>query len=977
MTPPPDAGVPLHPAPAATRRLHGSAPLALDDPEAAWVLGSGEVDLFVVPTDADGRPGRRSYVGSASRGTVLLGAAPVEVDGRTWRLLAVGVEATAHALDAGWTGWLATDTDLAAGLHAWLTAVGSGFDSGGPRYGVVVDGSGVPVAHEGQDGPDGPDGPERVDARSHPAGEVLNAPLGLVWVVPDDAVLAVGGQPQDRAVPTPLGAAFGTTVVRAGLVSVRRTCDLSVDDVTRGLGRVQQALMRAHAQAAAASWQDRAERRASRRDVDAATRAEAHTVLRGIGDAARWVARPGDDPLLAACRLLGHHLGVTVIAPPGWWPGVQRDPVRDIARASGMRVRAVTLSGDWWRHGADALVGFRRDGGGPVVLVPKPSRGYRLTDPMTLDSERVTARTADELGPTGYVLYQPLPDGPVTVRGLLRFGLVGSRRDGLALLGYSLLVGLLTLAIPVGAGTILGRLVPDGQLGPVLGIAALLLIVILAMTGFGLARSAALLRFQGRLLGRMQAALWDRLLALPASFFTRHTVASIAQRLAGVEAIRDIVSTTASQTLLAAVTLLFSTGLLFTYSPLLALTVVGVTGLVLGLGALVTVAELRVLQQMYAAKAQASSILLQVVRGNEKIHAAAAEDRALGAWARRYAAQSRLLLSSWQWGAARTALYALLPSTLTLVVFADVLGDPGGLTTAAFLTFIAALSQVAGATAQLDQGIGGALRISAMFTGLEPILAEPPEVGSGAADPGLLEGRVALSAVTFGYPGMDHPVLQGVDVTIEPGEFVAFVGPSGSGKSTVVRLLLGFERPDAGSVTYDGKDLQTLDLRAVREQIGVALQNATLVGADILSVIAGDRPLSEDQAMAAAERVGLADDIRALPLGLHTRLGDAGETLSGGQRQRIVLAAALAREPRVVILDEATSALDSVAQAVVADSFNGLQVTRIVVAHRLSTVRHADRVIVLDGGRVVQDGSVAELTARDGIFAEMVRRQVL
>jgi ATP-binding cassette subfamily C protein len=206
---------------------------------------------------------------------------------------------------------------------------------------------------------------------------------------------------------------------------------------------------------------------------------------------------------------------------------------------------------------------------------------------------------------------------------------------------------------------------------------------------------------------------------------------------------------------------------------------------------------------------------------------------------------------------------------------------------------------------------------------------------------------------------------------------VGIVGPSGSGKSTIVRLLLGFEEPESGSITYDAKDLATLDVRAVRAQIGVALQNAAVTGADILSAIKGDWPLTEDQAWQAAEKVGLADEIRALPMGMRTLLGDNAVTFSGGQRQRLVLAAAIARNPRVVILDEATSALDSVTQATVADSFARLQVTRIVVAHRLSTIRAADRIVVLDGGRVVQQGTYAELAASPGLFASMVNRQTL
>ena len=241
----------------------------------------------------------------------------------------------------------------------------------------------------------------------------------------------------------------------------------------------------------------------------------------------------------------------------------------------------------------------------------------------------------------------------------------------------------------------------------------------------------------------------------------------------------------------------------------------------------------------------------------------------------------------------------------------------------------------------------------------------------------MLNGRVELSSVTYRYPGMDTPVLHDVSITAEPGEFIALVGPSGSGKSTIVRLLLGFDRPESGSVTYDGKDLNTLDTRAVRAQIGVAMQSASVTGSNVLSVITGDWPLTEDDAWAAAAKVGLADDIRALPMGMRTLVGDNAVTFSGGQRQRLVLAGAIARNPRLVILDEATSALDSVTQAKVSESFDRLQVTRVVVAHRLSTIRHADRVIVLEAGRVVQDGTFEGLASVPGIFQNMVRRQTL
>jgi ATP-binding cassette subfamily C protein len=545
------------------------------------------------------------------------------------------------------------------------------------------------------------------------------------------------------------------------------------------------------------------------------------------------------------------------------------------------------------------------------------------------------------------------------------------------LITFSIIAGLLSLAIPIATGRILGSLVPVGETLPVLAASLLLMLIVFATTGFLLARSAGLLRLQGRMLSRMQSGLWDRLIALPVQFFTRYSVADLTMRVNGVDAIQQIIASVASQTLLSVVTLVFSLALLFVYSTPLAIAVLVVTLVVVIVSAFITWVQIKRLRAMYDAKGEASGVLLQIIQGIDKIRAAAAENRALGAWSLKFADQARNLLSSERLSAVRTAIYAMLPSFLTLIVFAVVAENPSMMTTAAFLSFITALGQIAAATASLDLSLGYALNVVPIFDRMKPILAEPIEVPPGAGDPGLLVGRVELSSVTYRYPGMDSPVLHDVNLTVEPGEFVALVGPSGSGKSTIVRLLLGFDRPEAGTVTFDGKDLSTLDPRAVRAQIGVAMQNASVTGADILSVITGDWPLTEDDAWAAAERVGLADDIRALPMGMRTLVGDNAVTFSGGQRQRLVLAAAIARNPRLVILDEATSALDSVTQAQVSASFDRLQVTRIVVAHRLSTIRNADRVVVLEAGRVVQEGGFAELASTPGIFQNMVRRQTL
>ena len=219
-------------------------------------------------------------------------------------------------------------------------------------------------------------------------------------------------------------------------------------------------------------------------------------------------------------------------------------------------------------------------------------------------------------------------------------------------------------------------------------------------------------------------------------------------------------------------------------------------------------------------------------------------------------------------------------------------------------------------------------------------------------------------------------MLEDVSLTAEPGEFVAIVGPSGAGKSTVFRLLLGFERPETGTVSYDGQSLGELDARAVRRQLGVVIQNARILAGPIFQNIVGAANLTLDDAWEAARIAGIAEDIERLPMGMHTFISDAAAAFSGGQRQRLLIARAVVARPRVLLFDEATSALDNRTQAAVSSALEQLQATRIVIAHRLSTIQHADRIVVLERGRIVEQGHYDELMESDGLFASLARRQI-
>jgi ABC-type bacteriocin/lantibiotic exporter with double-glycine peptidase domain len=258
----------------------------------------------------------------------------------------------------------------------------------------------------------------------------------------------------------------------------------------------------------------------------------------------------------------------------------------------------------------------------------------------------------------------------------------------------------------------------------------------------------------------------------------------------------------------------------------------------------------------------------------------------------------------------------------------------------------------------------------------KPVLEAVPESSRNGKAVSGLEGKIELKNVTFRYEKDEPAVLDHLNLTITPGEYVAIVGKSGCGKSTLVKLLLGFELPDQGTISYDGNEMKQLDLFTLRRNIGTVLQDGRLFAGNIFSNITITAPhLGIKEAWEAAEKAGIAEDIRRMPLGMYTVLGEGGEGISGGQKQRLMIARAIAPKPGVLILDEATSALDNLTQKIVTDSMDAMKCTRIVIAHRLSTIQACDRILALDQGRIVESGTYDELIARDGFFASLVKRQ--
>jgi ABC-type bacteriocin/lantibiotic exporter with double-glycine peptidase domain len=384
---------------------------------------------------------------------------------------------------------------------------------------------------------------------------------------------------------------------------------------------------------------------------------------------------------------------------------------------------------------------------------------------------------------------------------------------------------------------------------------------------------------------------------------------------------------------------------------------------------------MRYSQEVMEASAKESGIAMSLITGISKLKLAGAEKRAFGKWASYYARQAKLQYSP-PFIVKFNGVFTVVVSGLStfILYFA---ATKNGVSPAEYMAFNAAYGLAMGAFMQLSGMANSFTQIRSLQKILEPILKELPETSQGGTIVDRISGSVELSNVSFRYAENLPLVLDNISLKIRSGQYLAICGATGCGKSTLMRLLLGFETPQKGAVYYDGKDMAKLDKKSLRKAVlGVVMQNGSLFSGSIYANIIISAPnLSMEAAWEAAEIAGIADDIRAMPMGMYTMISEGGGGVSGGQKQRLMIARAVASKPKILILDEATSALDNITQKQVADSLRTLKCTRIVIAHRLSTIKECDRIIMLDGGKIAEDGTYEELIANEGAFAELVRRQ--
>jgi NHLM bacteriocin system ABC transporter ATP-binding protein len=943
--------------------LAGNAPLPLDFAGDIWLVEEGMAEVFAVP---QGESGPRVHLCTVGAGGILCGVDSAPDSGHGLALLALGAPGTRlRPLPASGL------QDLTDRLDAWLAGLCGGLDRpAAPRsFEELSPGT---------------------ETRLEQAGRPARAREGVAWVRHLEGSTNLLGDERLRVdgaglfpVPEPV---WLVAAGEARLVSFATAEALRDSELGPALARFHDLCLTAIAlQRERGERLDR-ERLGRKRDLDRSVLRGAYARLGSVLEAslpAGAVLAAESSPILAAVRLVGKAQGIEIRDRPEGQPaGKQGDLLSQICNASRIRSRRVILRDDWWRRDNGPLVAFQNleddpKARRPVALLPTSPRSYVLADPVAGTRVPVDATVAETLSGDAHMLYPSLPARPVRMGDLVRMAFTGRRRDLATILLMGLAGGLLGLLVPILTGQVFGSVIPGADRSQLLQITLALIVTSVAGAIFQVIRSLAVLRLGGKVDGAVQSAVWDRLLALPATFFRRFTVGDLANRALGIDTIRNLLTGNVLTLALAAIFSVFSFVLLFYYSWRLALLATGMVLVLMAVTAGLVWLQLRHQRAILEVQGRIASLLFGLIHGISKLRVAGAESRAYARWAERFAEQRRRTLAAQRAANVQTTFNAVYGVLTSLGVFAMVgFVSAESLPMGEFLAFNAAFGQFLSAALSVVSVFSGVLAAVPVYERLRPILETVPEVDESKSEPGELAGEIEFSHVSFRYHGDTPLVLDDVSFRAGAGEFIALVGPSGAGKSTCLRLILGFEKPTSGSIYFDGQDLAGLAMQSVRRQIGVVLQTGRPMAGSMFSNIVGSANLGIDDAWEAARAAGLEDDVKAMPMGMHTVISEGAETFSGGQKQRILIARAIVNRPRILLFDEATSALDNRTQEIVSRSLERLKATRIIIAHRLSTIQNADRIYVVEGGRIAEQGTFQELLRKGGPFARLAERQI-
>lgn len=979
-------------------RIKGNEPILLDDTETVWVVQSGSLVLFATQVEAKQPKGHRQYLFSVSAGEALFGTAlssSSTADASSRRvpqarlanpslteqrcIMAVAVEETELlrlSLSDLTAQVAAANPEAIALLEGWIHHLGE-WVSIQQKLTTPVDMLKTEGSHY----------------LSLLQGQALQPkPKTLVWVQVQQGITRYMGVEElelNQTSPVfPLAPNMWLEAEKQVEVYATSTAQLEHTDALPSSITLLHAYFFNYLNLLAireneAKFRRFQERERLNRQVSETALGDLATVLQR-SNATSFQEGTG-APLLIAAGAVGRAMGIT-IHPPAQSKDLSRvkEPLEAIAQASQFRTRRVLLVGEWWRSEHGPLLAYTQSDSSPVALLPDKNSRYILFDPVKRTRTQVTASVAEMLSPEAQMFYRPLPLEVSNIAVLFRFGTKGYEKDLVAVVLIGMMGTLLGMVAPQATAILVNNVIPDSDRVQLWQIGLALFAAAFGQAAFQITQAILTLRVENSADGVLQPAVWNRLLTLKPAFFRNYSSGDLLTRLLAVNQIRSQLSGATQRTLLSAVFSLLNLGLMFVYSWQLALVGMGITFMAVILTVISGALLLRKDRQMEVINGEINGLTVELINGVSKLRVAAAEGRAFAAWAKKYRNRIQLKLSIQRIDDVVSVFNEVLSLVSTVLVFGLAIvfmqmaqrQGGAGLNMGTFLAFNAAFGTFISGVTDLSNTLTNIIGIVPLWERAKPILQGMPESDATKAEPGRLNGQIALSHITFRYREDGPLILEDVSIHIEPGEFVAIVGPSGSGKSTIFRLLLGFEAPLSGSVYYDDQDLTGLDVQAVRRQLGVVLQNGRISAGSLFDNLTCGALVTLDEAWDAARMAGLAEDIEQMPMGMHTVVSEGGTNLSGGQRQRLLIARSLIGKPKIILMDEATSALDNRTQAIVTQSLDKLNVTRVVIAHRLSTIRNADRIYVIEAGRLVEVGSFEELVNLGGLFSRLVARQL-
>ncbi len=644
-------------------------------------------------------------------------------------------------------------------------------------------------------------------------------------------------------------------------------------------------------------------------------------------------------------------------------------------RPHGLMRRNVKLEEGWYKDAYGPVLAFRKTDGIPVALLPKPFTGYWYKDPDSGEKKNLNKENAAYFDADAICFYRPLPLKKLGIPDLIIF-LKNCLNTGdyVLLVVLTLLVTLVGMVYPSITKALTGFVRESKSISLLIGTAVFLLSAIISSQLINTVRSLMMNRIEIKTSLSVEAAMMMRVMNLPANFFRDYSSGELSSRFGAVNSLCELLLGNVFSTGLTSLVSLLYVTQIFRFAPALVVPAIAVILTSVFFSIISALTQVKISKSVMEKGAEEAGLSYALISGIQKIKLAGAEKRAFARWAGTYSEAAELSYNPPLFIKANSAIASAISLAGTILIYYIAIKTK--VSPPDYMAFNSAFGSLTGAFAALTGVALSVAQIKPILEMAEPILKTEPESSENKKMVTSLKGNIELSNVYFRYNETMPYIVNGMSLKIKAGEYIAIVGTTGCGKSTLLRLLLGFETPERGAVYFDGKDISKLDLRSLRRRIGVVTQNGNLFQGDIYSNIVISAPqLGIDDAWEAAEIAGIADDIRAMPMGMQTIISEGQGGISGGQKQRLMIARAIAPKPKILMLDEATSALDNKTQKQVSDALDKLKCTRIVIAHRLSTIKNCDRILVLDKGNIMEDGTYDELIEKNGLFAELVARQ--